>query len=306
VYERIVEPLMAGIYGGDGERLSLDATFPRLRELERGYGSVILGLAAASEDGVADASPPFVSLAGGMGELIAHLEAQLRDASILTSVEVVALQPRAGGGFVLMCGDGARAEADAVILATPAPVTARITRTFDRELSELHAAIGYASSVTVSLAFRARDLPQAVEGYGYVVPRVEGSDVVAVTVASNKWPGRAPEGHALFRVYLRAHAGGDLTGESDDVLEGAARRELQETYGVAAPPVLVRACRWPSALPQYTLGHRGRVSRIRERLAAHRGLFVAGAAYAGVGIPDCIASGEAAAGQAISVRRGLL
>ena len=312
VYERIVEPLMAGIFGGDGERLSLDATFPRLRDLERRYGSVIRGLAAAPQEGVVDAGPPFVSFAGGMGELVEHLEARVRDASILTSVEVVALEPRTGGGFVLDFGDGGadggRAEADAVILATPGPATARITRAFDRELSELHAAIAYGSSVTVNLAFCERDLPRPVDGYGYVVPRVEGSDVVAVTVASNKWPGRAPDGHALFRVYLRAHEGGDLTCETDDALVHAARRELQETYGVAAPPMLVRASRWPSALPQYTLGHGGRVSHIRERLAAHRGLFVAGAAYAGVGIPDCIASGEAAAGEALvhCGARGLL
>ncbi len=104
---------------------------------------------------------------------------------------------------------------------------------------------------------------------------------------------------ALFRVYLRAHDGGDITCETDDALVGAARRELKETFGVAVPPVLVRACRWPAALPQYTIGHGGRVAHIRERLAAHRGLFVAGAAYAGVGIPDCIASGEAAADEAL-------
>jgi protoporphyrinogen/coproporphyrinogen III oxidase len=248
---------------------------------------------------VVDTLPPFVAFAGGMGELIAHLEARLRDASILKSTEVVALEARPGGGFLLVRSDGARTEADAVILATPAPATARITRAFDRELSELHSAIAYGSSVTVSLAFRERDLPRRVEGYGYVVPRVEGSDVVGVTVASNKWPGRATEGHVLFRVFLRAHDGGDLTRETDDALVPAALRELKETYGVAAPPMLVHTSRWPWAVPQYRLGHGGRVSHIRERLAAHRGLYVAGAAYAGVGIPDCIASGEAAADEAL-------
>ena len=300
VYERIVEPLMAGIYAGDGRQLSLDATFPQLRDLERRYGSVIRGLTVSREQGVVDATPPFVSFAGGMGELIEHLETRLREASIQTRVEVVALEPRAGGGFVLALSDGAVAEADAVILATPAPSTARITRAFDRELSDLHAAIPYGSSVTINLAFRERELPRPVAGYGFVVPRVEGSDVVGVTVASNKWPGRATKGHVLFRVYLRAREGGDITCETDDALINTARRELKETYGVAASPMLVRASRWPAALPQYTLGHGGRVSQIRERLAANRGLFVAGAAYAGLGIPDCIASGEAAANEALA------
>lgn len=311
VYERIVEPLMAGIYGGNGERLSLDAAFPQLRDLERRYGSVIRGLAATRQPGAGDAVPPFVSFAGGMGELIEHLEARLRDASIQTDVEVVAVAPRARGGFVLLLSDGADIEADAVILATPAPAAARITRGFDPELSELHAAIVSGSSVTVSLAFRERDLPQPVTGYGYVVPRVESCDVVGCTVASNKWPGRAPEGHVLFRVYLRAHDGGDITRKTDNALVDAARRELKATWGVAAAPALMRIGRWPVAVPQYTLGHVGRVARIRERLALYRGLFVAGAAYAGVGIPDCIASGEAAADEALvhfgvtdRVRRG--
>jgi len=295
VYERIVEPLMAGIYGGNGARLSLDATFPQIRDLEHRFGSVIRGLAESPDQGAVDAAPPFVSFAGGMGELIEHLEAQLRGVSLQTSVEVVGLTPRPGGGYVLVRGDGAGAENDAVILATPATATARITRAVDRELSEQHAAIAYGSSVTVSLAFRERDLPRPVAGYGYVVPRVEGSDVVACTVASNKWAGRAPQGHALFRVYLRAHDGGDITGQTGDALVDAARRELKAIYGVVATPVLVRLSRWPVAVPQYTIGHGGRVARIRERLAAHPGLFVAGAAYAGVGIPDCIASGEAAA-----------
>jgi oxygen-dependent protoporphyrinogen oxidase len=301
VYERIVEPLMAGIYGGNGEQLSLDATFPQLRNLERRYGSVIRGLAASQDQAVVDAPPPFVSFVGGMGEFIEHLEARLRDASIETGVEAVALEPRAGGGFVLVLGDGAGgAEADAVILATPARATARLTRALDLELSELHAAIAYGSSVTVSLAFRERDLPRPVTGYGYVVPRIEGSDVVGCTVASNKWPGRAPQGHALFRVYLRAHDGADITANPDDAIVDAARRELKATYGIVAPPMLVRVGRWPVAVPQYTLGHAGRVALIRERLAGYRGLFVAGAAYAGVGIPDCIASGEAAADEALA------
>lgn len=299
VYERIVEPLMAGIYGGSGERLSLDATFPNLRDLERRYGSVTRGLNALRDQGAANVTTPFVSFAGGMGELVERLEARLGEASILTNVEVVALEPRAGEGFVLVLGDNARVEADAVILATPAPATARITRALDRELSELHGAIAYGASVTVSVAFRERDLPRPIAGYGYVVPRVEGSDVVACTVASNKWPGRAPEGDALFRVYLRAHAGGDITDRTDDALVDAARRELKESYGIAPAPVLVCVDRWPVAIPQYTLGHGSRVAGIRGRLADHRALFVAGAAYTGVGIPDCIASGEAAADTAL-------
>ena len=304
VYERIVEPLMAGIHGGDGEQLSLDATFPQLREFERRYGSVVRGLVASREEVAIEDAPPFVSFASGMGEMIAHIASRLGGASIRTGVEVIAVEPRPRGGFTLVLDDGANVGADAVILAAPAPATARIVQALDRELSELLALIAYVSAATVSLAFRARDLPRPVAGYGYVVPRVEGSDVVACTIASNKWPGRAPEGHALLRVYFRARDGGDITREGDDALVRAARRELESTYGVTAPPALVRVGRWPSALPQYTRGHGARVARIRDRLLRHPGLFVAGAAYTGVGIPDCIASGEAVADAAVVVAAG--
>ncbi|MGQ0732304.1 MAG: protoporphyrinogen oxidase [Acidobacteriota bacterium] len=300
VYERIVEPLMAGIYGGDGERLSLDATFPQLRGFERRYGSVVRGLVASREEVAIEDTPPFVSFASGMGEMIEHMALHTGGASIRTGAEVTAVEPRARGGFTIGLDDGANVGADAVILAA-AHATARLVQPLDRELSELHTLIAYASAVTVSLAFRERDLPRPLDGYGYVVPRVEGSDVVACTIASNKWPGRAPEGHALLRVYLRAHDGRDITREGDDALVRAARRELESTYGITAPPALVRVGRWPAALPQYTRGHGARVERIRDRLRRHPGLFVAGAAYTGVGIPDCVASGEAAADAAVGI-----
>ena len=241
VYERIVEPLMAGIYGGDGERLSLDATFPQLRDLERRYGSVIRGLAASREQGAVDAAPPFVSFAGGMGELIEHLEARLRDASIQTSVEVVALEPRTGGGFVLVLSDGAGAEADAVILATPAPATARITRAFDRELSDLHAAIAYGV-----VGHREPRLPRArppAAGRGLRLRRSPRRGLRrGCGSRSHRTSGRAARRKATHSSACTSGptAGGDLTCETDDALVGAARRELKETYGVAAPPMLVR------------------------------------------------------------------
>ncbi len=304
VYERIVEPLMAGIYGGDGERLSVDATFPQLKEFESRFGSVVRGLEASRKGTAVEDPPPFVSFADGMGEMIEQLASRLGGGAIRRGVEVIAVEPRAGDGFTLVLDAGATMTADAVILATPASATARMVQALDRDLSELHAQIEYASAVTVSLAFRTRDLPRPVNGYGYVVPRIEGSDVVACTIVSNKWPGRAPAGYALFRTYFRGRDGRNITGEDDDALIRAASRELESIYGVAAAPALVRIKRWPAALPQYTRGHSDRVARIRNRLRFHPGLFVAGAAYTGVGIPDCIASGEAAAEAAVALGAG--
>jgi oxygen-dependent protoporphyrinogen oxidase len=303
VYEHIVEPLMAGIYGGDGDRLSLDATFPQLREFERRFGSVGRGLASRQEAATVEA-PPFVSFPGGMAEMIEHMAARLGGAAIRAGAGVASVESRAGDGFTVVLDTGATELADAVILATPAAETARMLQPLDPELSELHDRIEYASAVTVNLAFRARDLPRPVNGYGYVVPRVEGSDVVACTIVSNKWTGRAPEGYMLFRIYLRGRDGRNITLEDDDALAGAARRELESTYGVTAVPALVRVSRWPAALPQYTRGHGARVARIRNLLERRPGLFLAGASYAGVGIPDCIASGEAAADAAMALAAG--
>lgn len=290
-YEALVEPLMTGIYGGDGEQLSLEATFPALRRLELEHGSLLRGLAEeAPAQGTAH--PPFLTLHGGMDVLPAALARSLERTETLTGTRARALR-RAGEAYEVVLEGGAALEADAVVLAVPAFAVAELVADLDAELAAEHAAIPYSSSAVVTLAFGPEDQP-ALDGYGYVVPRAEGSDVLACTWTSNKWEGRAPEGYVLVRVYLGRFGERDVTGLGDDALLAAALEELR-LVGVVSEPRLLRIHRWPRGMPQYVLGHVERVARIERALERHPGLALAGAAYRGVGIPDCIRSGEDAA-----------
>jgi oxygen-dependent protoporphyrinogen oxidase len=195
-YERLVEPLMTGIYGGDGEQLSLAATFPNLRSLELEHGSVLAGLSA--QTGAPGPYPPFVSPRAGMGELVRAVAASLERTTFL--VGAAAAVSRSGAGFVVALGDGRTLDADAVVLAVPAHATADLVAELDRDLADLHAEIPYASSAVVTLGHAAGSDAWSPDGYGYVVPRAAGTDALACTWTSNKWEGRAPPGHVLARV----------------------------------------------------------------------------------------------------------
>jgi protoporphyrinogen/coproporphyrinogen III oxidase len=287
-YDALVEPLMTGIYGGDGDQLSLRATFPQLRAIELEHGSVLRGLTAPPPSEL----PPFLSLRDGMGALVDALVAGLGRVDVRVGPAVTRVSRREPG-YELALADGDAIVADGLVLATPAFVTAELLAGVDRELAEAHAAIPHASSVVVSLGYSRADVVP-LDGYGYVVPRAEGSDVLACTWSSQKWEHRAPEGSVLVRVYLGRFGGRDVTTDGDDELVALARDEIA-FLGVSAIPVLTRVHRWPLGMPQYVLGHPGRLQRIEAALAALPGLALAGAAYRGVGIPDCIASGEAAA-----------
>jgi protoporphyrinogen/coproporphyrinogen III oxidase len=296
-YEALVEPLLTGIYGGDGDRISLQATFPQLRALELEHGSVLRGLSAP----VSTERPPFVSLRGGMDVLVEALAAELGRTEIRVGRAAKRVSQREAG-FEVALADGEPIAADGVVLATPAFATAKLVASLDRGLASAHAEIPYASSVVVTLAFSRADVVP-LDGYGYVVPRAEGGDVLACTWSSQKWEHRAPEEAVLLRVYAGRFGGRDVTTDSDEQLVALARDELG-FLGVGAEPLFFRVHRWPLGMPQYVLGHLDRVKRIETALVSHPGLAVAGAAYRGVGVPDCIASGEAAAESVVRALAG--
>jgi oxygen-dependent protoporphyrinogen oxidase len=288
-YERLVEPLMTGIYGGDGAQLSLQATFPNLRALELEHGSLLRGLRVQSAP--PSEYPPFVSFRDGMGGLVDELTAALASARMLTGRAAIALQRRSFGWEVELEGQEVL-DADGVVLAVPAFAAAELLGGLDVELAGEHAAIPYASSAIVTLAYPADVHP--LDGYGYLVPRAEGSEVLACTWSSSKWEGRAPAGCSLIRVYLGRFGGRDVTEDSHEALLACAREELR-VLDIEAEPERTWIHRWPRGMPQYVLGHPERLERIDAALERHPGLALAGAAYRGVGIPDCIHSGEEAA-----------
>jgi len=292
--ERVAEPLVGGIYTADAERLSLAATMPRFRDLERSHRSLILGLRAGV--GATSAAGAryslFVAPAAGMGALVEALARRLPEGVARLRAPVTALV-RDGGGWRLDAGGGALA-ADAVVVAAPAHAAAPLLAPLDTELGRLLAGIGYASSATVTLAYRSADVP-ALGGFGFVVPAVERRPLIACTYASRKFPGRAPEGHELMRAFVGGALRADVLARDDGALVDVVRGELRELVGITAAPVLTRVHRHRLAMPQYAVGHLERVAAIEARAAALPALALAGAAYRGVGVPDCVRSGEAAA-----------
>jgi oxygen-dependent protoporphyrinogen oxidase len=301
VYNRLVEPLMAGIYAGDGELLSLAATFPQLRALELRYGGLIKGIRASrrGQEAPPNNLPAFLTPLGGMVELVEALEKSLRGATILRGARARAVEGE-DGSYHVRLDSGRAVSAESVILATPAYATADLVAGLDAELAVQLRAIPYVSTATVSAVYRARDVPRPLDAYGFIVPRRERRPVLACTWTSTKFPDRAPPAHALIRAFLGRAGADEIVGQTDDALLALVRAELGRTLGITRPPELYRIYRWPRAMPQYTMGHRERVAAIEERLSRHPGLFPAGNAYGGIGIPDAIQSGERAAERSLA------
>jgi oxygen-dependent protoporphyrinogen oxidase len=304
--ERVAQPLVAGIYTANPEDLSLAATLPRFLELERHDRSLILGLRRASrrvrEPGTSGARwSLFVTFREGMGALVTTLAGRLPPGAVRVGCRATGVERR-GGGFRVLAAHGYPLDADAVIVAAEAHAAARLLRYADPTLTALLAEIPYASSATVSLAYRRADVPHALDGFGFVVPRTEDRALLACTFASVKYPGRAPEGQVLLRGFLGGALNEAILREDDAALVTRAMEELRAALGIRAAPVLTRVFRWPSSMPQYRVGHMARIESIERRLGASPGLFLAGAAYRGVGISDCVRSGEAAAERALARR----
>ena len=292
--ERVAEPLLGGIYTGDAERLSLRATMPRFVELERRHRSLILGLRATARTRDAGARYSlFMTHVDGMGGLVADLARRLPEGVVRLGAGVNGLAP-AGGTWRLTAG-GAGFTADAVVLAVPAYVAASLLEAVDSTLARTLAAIEYASSATVTLAYRGTDLPRGLPGFGFVVPAVERRSILACSYPSRKFANRAPDGHELVRAFVGGMLRPELLERDDAGLIALVEAELAALLGVTARPLLVRVHRHARAMPQYHVGHEAHVAAIEARAATIAGLALAGAAYRGVGVPDCVRSGEAAA-----------
>ena len=296
--ERVAQPLVAGIYTADPDDLSLGATMPRFLELERRERSVILALWRASrrapQAGTSGARwSLFVTLARGMSELIDTLAARLPPGAVHLNQRVIGIERRDGRWRVGLAG-GDTLGADRVVVATEAHSAARLLRYVDPQIAALLAEIPYASSATVSLGYRRADVPHPLDGFGFVVPHAEGRALLAGTFSSVKYPGRAPEGFVLLRAFLGGALGqAGLAGEEAEIA-ARARHELGDALGIVAAPVLTRVHLHPVSMPQYRLGHLDRIEAIERKLGTVPGLWLAGAAYRGVGIADSVHSGETA------------
>ncbi len=297
--DRVAQPLVAGIYTADPDELSLTATMPRFSELERRERSVILGLWRANrrapQTGTSGARwSLFVTFQDGMEELVTSLASRLRPGTVLLKHRVDDIE-RHGRSWRVLGGLGPALETDHVIVAAESHAASRLLRYVDPALATLLGEIPYASSATVTFGYRRPDVPHPLDGFGFVVPRTERRAVLACTFSSVKYPGRAPEAHALLRCFVGGALNERMLDGDDSALIGKARDELRLALGITAEPVLTRVARWTKAMPQYHVGHAGRVEAIEQCAAALPGLHLAGGAYGGVGIADCVRSGEAAA-----------
>ena len=309
-YERLVEPMLAGIYAGRGSALGMEATFPQYRRMVREHGS-LLRASLAARSAPPPPQPPrglFASLQGGLGELVSTLEGQLRErgVAINTSTRASALARRDGGGWqASLAREGHSDEqwtGDHVILATPAWATAQLLEPLHPALAAQLRSIRYASTATLSFAFAASAMTRPLDAHGFLIPRVEGCPLLACTWSSSKWAGRAPAHSVLLRVYLGGDGReGDLDVD-DATLRQRALHALHELMGFRAEPLRTWIHRWPQAMPQYEVGHQERVRAIERELASLEGLELAGAGYRGLGIPDCITDGQRAARAVLAER----
>jgi protoporphyrinogen/coproporphyrinogen III oxidase len=307
-YENLIEPLMSGIYAGDGDQLSLASTFPYLRDLELKYGSLARGALEMRKKmpSTPGSRSAFLTPTTGLAEMVEALVETLAptvDMRLNTRALELRTSHAAPGTWHVELENGETIEADSVILATPAPVSGKLLESLDPALSSVLESISYASTATASLAYRQSDLPRPLDGYGYVIPRREGRRALACTWTSTKFPHRAPDGYALIRVFV-GRAGQDADMPRDEIeLIALAREELQLTLGITADPLISRVFVWENAMPQYNLGHPDKLAKIESALAKHPGLALAGNGYRGIGIPDCINSGKVAVEKLIESRQ---
>ncbi|HEX2254718.1 MAG TPA: protoporphyrinogen oxidase [Thermoanaerobaculia bacterium] len=320
--ESLTGPLLAGIYMSEPETLSLAATFPHLADIERRHGSVIRGLrAAARQAGAAHGGHPGrgghdgprdphahsarVSLAGGVGELVEALAAALGQraaarparVNLRTGCGATEVVPTAGGWSVRL-DDRSSLAADTVVLACPAFAAADAVRPAAPRLAAALREVHHVSTAVVTLGLRTADLSRPLDGYGFVVPAGEGRHITACTWSSAKFEGRAADGTALVRAFLGGPRGAHLMAREDAELVALARHDLAELMGLEAEPLLALVHRHERGTPRYDVGHRERVAAMEA--AAPPGLHLAGAAYGGIGIPDCIRSGRQAAERALA------
>jgi len=314
VVERLADPLLSGIFGGDSTLASARAVLPRLVEMENEYGSLTRGMLAAHRKMRASANATarkngkptgasmprsaFTALRGGMQQLVDALTARLDQASVRLSTPVSGIE-RTDGGWRVEAGDATK-HYDTVILALPAWAAGALLGRVDAVLGEELSAIPYSSSITVNLIYDESQLGRLPQGFGFLVPAVEGRTMLACTFVHRKFLGRTPHGKAVFRAFLGGTKGEGLLAKQDAELLATVRRELSEILSEAIfsqmeEPEHAQVSRWRRSMAQYSVGHQERKQRIAERVAALTGLRLAGNAYDGIGIPDCIRLGRQAA-----------
>jgi oxygen-dependent protoporphyrinogen oxidase len=298
VVDRLADPLLSGVYGGDAGNLSARAVLPRFVQMEEKYGSLSRAMLAARKrmKAAARQTPPpalFTSLEGGMQQLVTAITARLTTANIRTSTSVRAVSRREDQWEVRT--EGGSELFEGLIFATPAWAAGQLISAVDKNLGADLEAIPYSSSVTVTMGYSQEQLSALPPGFGFLVPRSERRRMLACTFVHNKFPHRAPEGKGLLRCFLGGSKDEAALDLSDDEVEKIVRQELKSILRVDTEPRFTRVYRWRRAMAQYSVGHLDRVTRIEAAAQRLPGFAIAGNCFRGIGVPDCIRTGQEAA-----------
>jgi protoporphyrinogen/coproporphyrinogen III oxidase len=297
--DRLADPLLSGVYGGEADQLSVRAVLPRFADMEAKHGSLGRAMLSARRQMVTKvpARPLFTSLRDGMQQMVDALVARLTSAFIRAGRQVEAIQPLQDGWLV---SAGAQSDHfDGVILATSAQIAGNLVRPFASDLSSELVSIQYTSSVTVTLGYAQPVKVSLPPGFGFLVPRSEDTRMLACTFVHNKFPHRAPENRALIRCFLGGARDEEILSSSEDDIREIVRRELKQILKLDAQPLFSRVYKWKGTMAQYGVGHLERLARIDRACAQLPGLFLAGNGYRGIGVPDCVRSGSEAATRAL-------
>ena len=290
--ERVADPLLAGVYGGSADELSVQSVLPRFLEMERTRGSLGKAMVEMRKRGPATAQPLFTSLRNGMQQMVDALLKRIPESARKPATQVESVKAESGKWLVVT--SGRTLEFDAAIIAAPVYVAASLLGC-NRELAGELAGIGYSSSITAVLGFDETVRANLPPGFGFLVPRTENRRILAATFVHNKFPHRAAPNRALIRCFLGGTRDENIAQSSESEIDALVRAELREILGITVQPLFVRIHKWKKAMAQYTPGHATRLLRIRKLLAESPGLALAGNGFTGIGVPDCVRSGREAA-----------
>jgi len=296
--ERIVEPVVGGIFTADVDDLSMEMAMPRFLDLERKYGSITKAIRAAAKMHGGGPKAAFCSLRGGLGRLVERLASRLPENSLQCGSPVTRIEKdSASGGWRLHAG-GSDLDAAAVILASPAHVSANLLRPLDQELANALEVLPHAPCATVNLVYPRSAVQQPLNGFGFFVPAVEGLSILACSYVNVKFPDRAPADSLLVRVFVGGARQSHLMENDDELLARLAHRTLVGLLRIEGEPSFQRVARYPMAMPQYPVGYPRTVQEIERGRERHPGLYLCGAVTGAFGLPDCVATGERVAQQA--------
>jgi oxygen-dependent protoporphyrinogen oxidase len=300
--DRLADPLLSGVYGGEASQLSVRAVLPRFAEMEAQHGSLGRAMLAArrkmAQAKKGPARPLFTSLKGGMQQMVDGIVARIEASALHTSSPVQSVQQQKEG-WLVSAGYGTE-QFDAVIIATPTLVASVLLQGVSPGLAAEFTGVQYTSSITVNLAYDQTVRASLPPGFGYLVPRSEGKRTMAATFVHNKFPHRAPADRALLRCFIGGARNEDILRGPDEAILRVVRDELRQIVGITAEPLFIRIYRWNRAMAQYGVGHLERLQRIEQLLPSLPGLALAGNGYRGIGVPDCIRSGNEAADRVLA------